>query len=948
MTIQAEAVLEENLIKDLLSNGYKRIKFKDENELEKNFKYQLEQHNSEKLLLCGVTEFTNNEFDKIMNHLSGGSKFEKAKKLRAGLDLILDNGEVCYISFINSDKWCQNLFQVSNQITILGMYENRYDVTILINGLPLVQIELKRKGMELKEAFNQICRYHRHSYNGLFQYLQLFVISNGVDTKYFSNNKELNYKQTFYWTDIENNKYSRLSEFTEHFLEKCHLSKMITKYIVLNETANALMVLRPYQYYAVEEIIKNVESNAMKNGYIWHTTGSGKTLTSFKASQILATHKDIDKVIFCVDRKDLDFNTMKEFESFSPGSVSSTRNTDQLYKQLKDTKTRILITTIQKLNNLVRNEKYLKGMESVKDKRMVFIFDECHRSQFGDSHHRINKYFTNKQFFGFTGTPIFAVNSIEGKTTQMLFGERLHSYIIKDAIADDNVLGFSVEYLRTFTNKDFIEEETGRDKDYDDIDVPGINKQEVFDSEERLELIVDHILKIHDFKTKNRHFTAMFTVSSVKNLIQYYDIFKRKDHNLKIATIFTNGANEDLSDIDGNFDTEGNPVSQAHSREKLDQYVKDYNKMFGENHDLNRFNGFNAYYVDISKKVKERKIDILLVVDMFLTGFDSVYLNTLYTDKNLRYHGLIQAYSRTNRILNDLKSFGNIVNFRNLYKKTNEAIELFSDSNAVEAVLWKTYEEYVEQTNQQIRELLDFIASPDEVNQLQSEAQKAEFVRLFRNVVRGINILDSFVDFSFNDLIINDELFVEYKSKYFEIYDLIKSRETGKAESILSDIDFEIALLRKDHINVDYILNLLGNLNSGSENFEKEIKFILKQMDTENLRSKKELIEEFIHATNFTEGCAIDEEFELYMNAKKVEVLAQIVVENNLKEDVFKKIISDYEYSQKINKPLIKKSLNELIPGVDMFDGESHLKARRRKINEIIDIIKNFVEKFTW
>ena len=627
--------------------------------------------------------------------------------------MILDNGQVCYISFINSEKWCQNLFQVTNQITVHGMYENRYDVTILINGLPLVQIELKRKGMELKEAFNQISRYQRHSYNGLFQYIQLFVVSNGVNTKYFSNNKELNYKQTFYWTHIENIKYSRLADFTVHFLEKCHLSKMITKYIVLNESSKALMVLRPYQYYAVEEIVKSVESNAMKNGYIWHTTGSGKTLTSFKASQILATNKDVDKVIFCVDRKDLDFNTMKEFESFSPGSVSSTSNTDQLYNQLKDTKTGILITTIQKLNNLVRTERYLKGMENVKNKRMVFIFDECHRSQFGDSHARINDFFTNKQFFGFTGTPIFAENSNGGRTTKDLFGEKLHSYIIKDAIADDNVLGFSVEYLSTFKNRNFIEEETGRDKDYDDIDVPAINKQEVFGSEERLELIVDHILKIHDSKTKNKQFTAMFAVSSVKNLIKYYEIFKRKNHNLKIATIFTYGVNEDLADTDGNVDTETQPVDQAHSREKIDQFVKDYNVMFGENHDLNRFNGFNAYYVDISKKVKDRKIDILLVVNMFLTGFDSKYLNTLYTDKNLRYHGLIQAFSRTNRIFNDAKCYGNIVNFRNLYKKTNEAIKLFSDSNAVETVLWKTYEEYVEETNKQIQALRDLVASPD-------------------------------------------------------------------------------------------------------------------------------------------------------------------------------------------------------------------------------------------
>ena len=396
----------------------------------------------------------------------------------------------------------------------------------------------------------------------------------------------------------------------------------------------------------------------------------------------------------------------------------------------------------------------------------------------------------------------------------------------------------------------------------------------------------------------------MFAVSSVKNLIKYYEIFKRKNHDLKIATIFTYGVNEDLADTDGNVDTETQPVDQAHSREKIDQFVKDYNVMFGENHDLNRFNGFNAYYVDISKKVKDRKIDILLVVNMFLTGFDSKYLNTLYTDKNLRYHGLIQAFSRTNRIFNDAKCYGNIVNFRNLYKKTNEAIKLFSDSNAVETVLWKTYEEYVEETNKQIQALRDLVASPDIVDGLQSEFQKAEFIRLFRNVIRGINILDSFVDFTFDHLNITEDTFAEYKSKYFEIYDSTKAKE-NEAESILADIDFEIDLLRKDYINVDYILNLLNNLNSSDENFEKEIKFILKQMDTENLRSKKELIEEFILSTNFTGDNSVEAEFEMYMNVKKDEEFIKIVEENNLKQDIFDKILKEYEYSQKINKFLL-------------------------------------------
>jgi type I restriction enzyme R subunit len=949
MGVQSEQSLEINLIKDLTANGYSYVELDDKLSLEINFKKQLEKHNEEKLKKCGVSSFSDGEFKRILNHLEGGTIFQKAGRLRTELDFHLDNGELIYISFLNIEKWCQNQFQVANQITYRGKYENRYDVTLLINGLPLVQIELKRKGKELKEAFNQICRYQRHSYSGLFNYIQIFVLSNGTTTKYFSNNKELNFKQTFYWTDIQNNKFAQLSDFTEEFLEKCHISKMISKYIVLNESTHSLMVLRPYQYYAVEEIVKSVESGAMKNGYIWHTTGSGKTLTSFKASQIVSKNKDVDKVVFVVDRKDLDFNTMKEFDSFSKGSVDSTDNTDQLISHLVDTKTSILITTMQKLNNAVNKEKHLRQMEKAKDKRIVFIFDECHRSQFGESHGRIDEFFTKKQFFGFTGTPIFAENANKGKTTEMLFGKRLHSYIIKDAISDDNVLGFSVEYLSTFKDKDnrLFDSTTGMDKTPYELQVEGIDTKEVFFADERIDVVTDHIINIHNLKTKQREFTAMFAVSSVPTLIKYYEAFKRKDHDLKIATIFSYKSNDDLTD-DGTFSVEEPTTKNIHPREKIDEFVKDYNEMFGENFNLNKHGGYNAYYIDVSKKVKEMKIDILLVVNMFLTGFDSKRLNTLYIDKNLNYHGLIQAYSRTNRILNDKKRYGNIVNFRNIYDKTNEAIRLFSDEDAIGTVLMKTYEEYVTDTNKAIMELYANVGTPEETLNTKSEKELLNFIKHFRNVTRHINQLDTFTEFTYDDLNITEDLFAQYRNSYFDAYERTKKERKEKV-SILDDIDFEIDLLRKDKINVDYILRLLSELDRTKPNFLKEVKFILSQMDSsENLRSKKDLVEEFIEHSNYVPGTDVEEVFSYFLQEKKEQELRQYIYDNNLNEMVVKEVLSEYEYSEKIDRNDVKKAINELVEGVDYQPGETKLRARRNKVDFIVETLTTFVERFTW
>jgi type I restriction enzyme R subunit len=950
MTVQSEKILEEKMIMQLIANGYERAFINNEEELEINFKKQLEIHNMNNLIQLGKTGFTEQEFDRILTHLKGGSIFDKAKKIRDRHLIKFDDGKECYITFMNTEKWCKNTFQVTSQITMEGMYKNRYDVTLLINGLPLVQIELKRRGKELQEAFRQICRYQKHSFKGLFKYVQIFILSNGVNTKYFANNKELNYKQTFFWTDEKNKKFADLDSFTSEFLEKCHISKMIARYIVLNETSKDLMVLRPYQYYAVEKIIESVENNAMKNGYIWHTTGSGKTLTSFKASQLIATMNmtnKIDKVVFCVDRHDLDFNTMKEFNAFSPNSVDSTANTKQLKNKLLDEKTTILITTMQKLNNLVSQSKYYKELDDVRHKRMVFIFDECHRSQFGDSHKRIDKFFTNKQFFGFTGTPIFKENANKNRTTEDLFGNKLHSYIIKDAIADDNVLGFSVDYYSTFEGKrELYDETTGMDKTYEQVSA--INKKEVFYDDRRLNAIVDHILATHDTNTKQKKFTAMFAVCNQQTLMKYYELFKKKSHNLKIATIFSYGANENIT-VDGRYDPENDDLSTPHSREKLDEFVDDYNQMFGESFDLKKYNGFNAYYIDISKKVKDRRIDILLVVNMFLTGFDSKYLNTLYTDKNLNYHGLIQAYSRTNRILDDSKKFGRIINFRNLSYNTDEAIKLFSDEDAISTVIMKPYKDYLKLANEAIDRLMEHFGDLDLVKNLQSENDKAMFIKMFREVVRSINTIDIFNEFAFSDLNMTEQAYEDYKSEYYEIYESTKNKEKDEPESILDEIDYEIHLLRRDHINVDYILRLLNELDKNKESFENDKEFIIKQVESiENLRSKKELVKEFLEQTNFIDNKEIDEEFENFMQAKKQEEIVDSINKYNLKEKEFIELIKDYQYVQKLNRYAVKNSLNDLVEGIDYKKSESAFRARKKKTDIIYDLIKYIVEKYEW
>lgn len=900
MSVESEATLEDKLLDSLVEGGYKRVSIDDEDDLEANFKRQLEVFNG--------TAYSSEEFNRILIYLEGGSIFDKAKKLRDQFVLERDDGENVYVKFINQKHWCKNEFQVSNQITFKDKYTNRYDVTILINGLPLVQVELKRRGVELKKAFNQIKRYQLHSYHNLFNYIQIFVISNGVDTKYFANNSDLNFNFTFFWKDKDNHNISCLNEFADSFLEKCQLSKMIARYMVLNETSKSIMVLRAYQYYAVEAVLNQVSFKT--NGYVWHTTGSGKTLTSFKICQILAHDESIDKVMFIVDRKDLDYQTSREFNSFCDNAVDGTDNTKTLIKQLSGANP-LIITTIQKLHRAINNHEDV--LNSCQDKRMILIFDECHRSQFGDMHDNITDYFNNINYYGFTGTPIFAVNANDEQTTKDLFGKRLHSYLIKDAIRDHNVLGFSIDYIGTYKNRIKY-----------DFEVEAIDTRELMESSERLNKIVDYIIENHDRKTYNREFTSIFCVSSVSLLNKYYDIFKSKNHDLKIATIFTYEANPEL---DGD---------ELHPRDKLEEHIKDYNEMFGTNYSTDTF---NQYYVDVSKRSKNNQIDILLVVNMFLTGFDNKLLNTLYVDKNLQYHGLLQAFSRTNRIYNDKKMHGNIVCFRNLKKRTDQAIRLFSDKEAIEVVTSQSYDYYLTQINSCLKELLELTPTVSSVDYLKDEEETKKFILIFRDILRLLNRIITFTEFDYNNLQITEQDLNDYKSKYLDIYDLTDRQNTDKV-SVLKDVDFEIELLRTDNINVAYIINLLRELDPESPSFDKDKKFIHDIMQSShNLKSKSELIDNFI-TENIVEAqkpINIDLELPKYFEREKNKEINELVNHEKVSEDKTRNIIKEYEYSGKFYNDEIKKSFTE--PNLGFLE-------RKHKTDYIKDKIINLVEKF--
>lgn len=941
MTTQSEHVLEINLIAQLEALGFDKVTIEDEAALLANLKTKLEKHNT--------TSLSDKEFAQVLNKIAKGNVFEKAKILRDKVDFTKDDGTTGYIELINQVQWCKNEYQVTHQITMTGKYKNRYDVTLLINGLPLVQIELKRRGLEMKEAFNQTHRYQKHSFQagrGLFGYVQLFVISNGVNTKYYANNparagKPADFKQTFFWADEDNKKITNLSEFAEEFLEKCQLSKMITKYIVLNESDKILMALRPYQYYAVERIVEQVR-NTQKNGYIWHTTGSGKTLTSFKAAQILTQSPNVKKVVFVVDRKDLDYQTIKEFNKFSPDSVDGTNNTSHLVKQFSDD-TKLIVTTIQKLNTAISKDRYLARMEKLKDENMVFIFDECHRSQFGDTHKRITEYFQSVQMFGFTGTPIFvdnaSKNALGKRTTKDLFGECLHKYVITDAIRDENVLRFSVEYIRTFKQKDAIT----------DIEVEAINTAEVMEAPERLEKVTDYIIANHNRKTHSKEFTAIFCVSNVKTLIKYYDLFEKKkragNHDLKIATIFSYQANEDPDANDGGasgLDGEDMPVEgraeNKHTREKLDEFMDDYNEMFGSNYSTDNFYG---YYKNIAQRVRHRQIDILLVVNMFLTGFDSKPLNTIYVDKNLRYHGLLQAYSRTNRIYGVKKSQGNVVCFRNLKPATDTAIELFANKNALEDIILEPYEDYVTKFEEAVRALFEITPTVDSVNELLTEEDEARFVMAFRDVMRVKNVLECFTEFSFEDLPMDEQLFADFSSKYQDLRDKVLQERAKEKVSILDDIDFEVELLTRDKINVSYIISLLQNLKDADPAQQaKQRKAIMDMLDSEvQLRSKRELIAQFIeqHFDGISADANMEDEFEDYWEVEKKQALVKLSQEEGIDPAGLDKVVGDFIFTEKTP---VRDDV------ISILQTKPRLKERASVAERVIIKIKDFVETF--
>lgn len=946
MPVQSEAALENGLIATLQQMNYEYVQIEEEKNLRTNFKSQLEKHNRKRLEEIGRTEFTEAEFEKILIYLEGGTRFEKAKKLRDLFPLELDDGERLWVEFLNRTHWCQNEFQVSHQITVEGRKKCRYDVTILINGLPLVQIELKRRGVELKQAYNQIQRYHKTSFHGLFDYVQLFVISNGVNTRYFANNPNSGYKFTFNWTDADNVPFNELEKFATSFFDKCTLGKIIGKYIVLHEGDKCLMVLRPYQFYAVEKILDRVK-NSNNNGYIWHTTGAGKTLTSFKAAQLVAELDDVDKVMFVVDRHDLDTQTQSEYEAFEPGAVDSTDNTDELVKRLHGN-SKIIITTIQKLNAAVSKQWYSRRIEEIRHARIVMIFDECHRSHFGDCHKNIVRFFDNTQIFGFTGTPIFVENAVDGHTTKEIFGNCLHKYLIKDAIADENVLGFLVEYY------------------HGNADVDNANQN-------RMTEIAKFILNNFNKSTFDGEFDALFAVQSVSTLIRYYKIFKSLNPKIRIGAVFTYASNSSQDDALTGMNT-GSYVSESTGEaDELQAIMDDYNDMFGTSFTTENF---RAYYDDINLRMKKKKtdmkpLDLCLVVGMFLTGFDSKKLNTLYVDKNMDYHGLLQAFSRTNRVLNEKKRFGKIVCFRDLKSNVDASIKLFSNSNNLEDIVRPPFNEIKKNYQELTTNFLGQYPTPSSIDLLQSEKDKKQFILAFRDVIKKhaeIQVYDEFEEDA-ADLGMTEQQFMDFRSKYLDIYDTFaggckpseenqtpdedtESTETS-TESGIDDIDFCLELLHSDIINVTYILELIADLNPYSADYKEKRTYIIDTMikDAE-LRNKAKLIDGFIQQNvdddrdnfmarkqKFDGTSDLEERLNNYITTERNNAVDKLAKEEGLDASVLNHYLSEYDYLQKEQPEIIQEALKEKHLG---------LIKKRKTLTRILDRLKSIIRTFSW
>ncbi|QUY37626.1 type I restriction endonuclease subunit R [Acinetobacter junii] len=952
MTVQSEYQLENELIAQLQGLGYATVTIKDERQLLSNLKTQIERAN-------GLAPLSETEWKQVISFLNTGTVFERAKNLRDQFPVKFDDGSSKHIFFLSDDS-SKNVYQVTNQITIdhrdFNGRTSRFDVTLLVNGLPLVQIELKKRGMEIAEAFNQTQRYIREAYwagQGLFGFIQLFVISNGANTRYYSNGTT-GIEFAFPWADVANKHINEIVDFADAFLNHQHLTDMLTQYMVMLETSKSLMVLRPYQIYAVQKIIAHVQ-NSEQNGYIWHTTGSGKTLTSFKASQLIMKMPDVEKVLFVVDRNDLDTQTSREFNAFKADSVDSTDSTHTLVKQLDQRHDKLIVTTIQKLNRAISTDRYLEHINYLKDKKVIFIFDECHRSQFGDTHQNIKKFFSNAQMFGFTGTPIFEENSQSKAglklTTEYLFNQCLHQYVIVDAIRDRNVLQFQIDYRGKYTAKGMQ-----NNLDYDE-DVEGIDTKELYDNPQRLEMIARYIVDTHDTKTKNREFTAMFCVSSVDTLTQYYELFEKVQAEkqqqdeaegrlfkpLTIATIFSYGANEAVENNDQNGliqeeSTDAPSQINQSSRDKLDRYIAKYNSQFGTNY--NSGDGFYAYYRDIADRVKKKQIDILLVVNMFLTGFDSKPLNTLYVDKNLKYHGLIQAFSRTNRVYNDKKPFGNIISFRNLKRATDEALALFSNKEARKMVLVPSFDEIKQDYEQAVEKLFAITADYQAVDDLLTEDEQLEFIKAFREVMRYNAQLQTFIQYDQDDTKLDKQHFANFASKYADLCRAIRKTTKKEKVSVLDDVDFQLDLLHSDRINVGYILTLLQMaLNAETDEQRKRYEAQVHDLigSDISLHDKQDLIQKFIEENmpKMINGQSVQVAFAQFWDAEKEQAYQHFCEQEKLKPEAMKQVLDNYEF----NKRLPRKEEMKELPNykVKLFERDNVLSSLLIKTRQLIE-----------
>lgn len=1002
---QSEAELEKEFIRTLQQQGYEYLQIKSEEELIKNLRTQLEKLNGYHFSDKEWTQFFKT---KIANQNSGIE--EKTTIIQEDFIQLLtrDNGETKNIYLIDKQSIHNNKLQVVNQYAVSplscgdGSAERatRYDVTVLVNGLPLVHIELKRRGVDIKEAFNQINRYQRESFwagSGLYEYIQLFVISNGTYTKYYSNTTRAghikenenkrgktkktsnSYEFTSWWADAENKPITDLVGFAKTFFAKHSILNLLTKYCVFTSD-KMLLAMRPYQIVATERILGRINvSNNYKTygkieggGYIWHTTGSGKTLTSFKTAQLASKLPYIDKVLFVVDRKDLDYQTMKEYDKFEKGAANSNTSTAILAKQLADPNTKIIITTIQKLSVYLKKYKSEDKHNAVmRNSHFVIIFDECHRSQFGDMHTAIVKSFKKYHIFGFTGTPIFAANAArrggissvqnEGRkysplqTTEQAFGEKLHTYTIVDAITDKNVLPFRIDYISTMREQENIE----------DAAVWDIDREKALASPVRISNIVKYIREHFDQKTKRNSFyqlkekrlagfNSIFATPSIDVCKLYYNEFQNqqkelpKAQRLKIATIFSYGANDELSEVDGIVDenSENTDNLSVSHRDFLESAIADYNAIFKTNYDTSS-DKFQNYYKDVSQRVKNREIDLLIVVNMFLTGFDATTLNTLWVDKNLRLHGLLQAYSRTNRILNSIKTFGNIVCFRNLEKATNESIALFGDKEAGGVVLLKSYKEYysgyetengkeVKGYEELVAELLQKYPIGEQI--ISEQAQK-EFIKLYGGILKVKNILSTFDEFAGNEILTERDV-QDYHSMYINLYNEFRGKNKGDSENVNDDIVFEMELIKQIEINIDYILELIRKYHEGHLQDKEIVVTIGKAIDSSvELRNKKDLIVQFV--ASLTPATSVDEDWQKFVSEKQKEELNRIITDENLNREETEKFVKNAFRDGFI--PETGTAITKLLPPLNPFAPNNQYTSKKASV---IERLKQFFERF--